>query len=480
MRATRRPGAPVPCPRRTGSVTVAALVVVVTLLVLCGAVLGSALRSQRERGASIEGHRADLTADAGVAQAVTNLTSGDDGPIGTEEAPIGFGGGSYWATVADNGDESYTVVSTGNIGSEISRVEARLESTSGGIYHNAVFAGNDSGDGSYVLEMGGKADQADDIQGDVYSGGDFERWGDATIAGTVRATGTVTGTSGEEDASQPIPDLASMNYESTADFDVADLFASEQVWKEDGAGGYAYQVPEDNPGHIFRLNPSDRTSNTSSTEKDDYFLEDPYESVTTDSYQDGSDAYKFSLTGISGEPGPSSDGKVFFIDGNLWLHNRKSYSLGLHHDETDGVQITFVVKGNIYFADNLFYEDPDQDGIAFIAMEDENVADSGNIYFGDPTYGTLAQMYSFMYAENDFYDLNLDEDGSETVSLFGNMTAGNQVIIDRDYGDEHTKLTVDFDERIMNGALDMPGLPGSNDPGSTQYVITYWNRIAVQ
>jgi len=226
------------------------------------------------------------------------------------------------------------------------------------------------------------------------------------------------------------------------------------------------------------MNPSDRTTNTNATEKDDFFLEDPYETVRSDSGQDGSNAYRFSPSGVSGEPGVDSNQKVFYIDGNLWLHNRRSYSLGMAHSEANGVQITVVVRGNIYFADNFFYQDDDKDGIAFIAMTDDDVDDSGNIYFGDPVYGTLQEMHAFMYAENNFYDMNLDEDGSSEVALFGNMTAGNQVVIERDFDGQHTKLSVEFDQRIARGDLDMPGLPGGGGGSGQRFIVTYWHRLS--
>ncbi len=454
------------------------LVLVVSLTLLLGAVLVNALRSKHERRAALDQHRADFTADAGVAHAVTNLTAGVLNDIGAEEAPFAFGGGTYWATVTDNGDTSFTVVSTGANGRGTSRIEARLEPVGGSIYHNAVFAGNTSGDAGYRLEFGGQGGQADDIGGDVYSGADLELWGDAAVSGTARAQGDLYGTAGEEGVTQPIPDLAAMDYEATADFDVAALFDAEASYRYDDAGGYAYQCPESSPAHVFRRNPSDRKANTNSTEKDDFFLEDPYEPVRVDSKQDGSDPYRFSLSGVSGAAGPDSDGKVFFVDGNLWLHNKRTYSLGLTHSEADGVQVTFVVKGNIYFSDNLFYADGSLDGLAFIAMRDEEVEDSGNIYFGDPVFGTLQQMQAFMYAENDFYDLNLDESGSTSVGLFGNMTAGNQVVIERDSGAQHTRLQVVFDDRIQNGTLEMPGLPTGGGAGAERYVVTYWHRIS--
>ena len=104
--------------------------------------------------------------------------------------------------------------------------------------------------------------------------------------------------------------------------------------------------------------------------------------------------------------------------------------------------------------------------------------DSGNIYFGDPVFGTLQKMYAYMYAENNFYDLNLDESGSSVVEVYGNMTAGNQVVIERDYGEEHTKLHVDFDERISTGEIVLPSLPGVSAGGAGKYGVTYWHRIA--
>lgn len=463
--------------RRRGSVTIVALVVVVVLMLLCGAMLTSALQGKNERSSAVERHRADFTADAGIAHAVTNLTGNDDSDIGDVDTPLVFGGGTYWATVDDNGDGSYTVTSTGTNGNELSRLEALLEPIGGGIYDNAVFAGNSSGDPDYELRLGGLGGQADEVDGDIYSGGDVEVWGDADIGGTIRAGGEIVGATGEEDISQHIPDLGAMNYAATADFDVAQMFDDDGQYRWNNAGGSAYQLPESSPGHIFRMNPSDRTTNTNATEKDDFFLEDPYETVRSDSGQDGSNAYRFSPSGVSGEPGVDSNQKVFYIDGNLWLHNRRSYSLGMAHSEADGVQITVVVKGNIYFADNFFYQDDDKDGIAFIAMTDDDVDDSGNIYFGDPVYGTLQEMHAFMYAENNFYDTNLDASGSSEVYLNGNMTAGNQVLIERDYDDHHTKLTVDFDDRISVGDLSMPGLPGNSGVGPDRFLVTYWRQL---
>ena len=116
-----------------------------------------------------------------------------------------------------------------------------------------------------------------------------------------------------------------MDYANTADFKVADLFAGsvsvDRPW-----GGTAREVPESNPAHIFRRNPSDRRDSTSTTAKNDYFLEDPYETFSVDADSNGDDAFQVSLAGISGEPGVNGNQKVYYIDGNLWIHNKRTMS----------------------------------------------------------------------------------------------------------------------------------------------------------
>ena len=153
--------------------------------------------------------------------------------------------------------------------------------------------------------------------------------------------------------------------------------------------------------------------------------------------------------------------------------HERAYSFTLWNASGTPIHLTFVVKGNIYISDNIFYNQANQDGLAMIAMKDPSVTDSGNIYFGDPTFGTLEYMDAFMYAENNFYDNNLSASGSATVTVHGNMTAGNQVLINRDYGTQHSKLTVNFDSRIWDGTLQLPGLPTASGSGSAWSVASW-------
>jgi hypothetical protein len=471
---------------RRGSASVVAAVALLVIGSLAGVLISLSYRHSGEIRGSVATNRALLAAQAGANEALAQFT-GEELALGSAEEPRDCSGASWWAEVEDVGDGNFVVRSHGLFERSERVIEVELQALEGGPFFHGVFAGNSSGDPSYVLKFNGTGGQKDEIDGSVYSGGDLLVSEDAQVSGALQAAGTVTGGDLDQQSAgkkEAIPDLAGMHYEATAGVQVADEFAASTYLLDD-LGGSAWQLPEENPAHIFRKNPSDRLDGSSATAKDDYYLEDPYEAIGVDRAWDGSDATRLTLSGTNGEPGANSNHQVFFIDGNLWLHNKKTYSFKFGSGGDAGLGVTFVVKGNIYFADNLFYDDDNRDGVAFIALKDEDVADSGNIYFGDPTFGTLREMPAFMYAENNFYDTNLNTSSSSIVELVGNMTAGNQVLIQRDYTrtswrgttTTHTKLKVAFDDRIANGELDLPGIPGVGASGGDALTIVSWREV---
>jgi hypothetical protein len=477
------------------------MIAVLSMLVigsLVGMVLTVAHRHSGEVKALADQNRAFFAAQSGLNEAVAQLegevleldAEGDEAWVGTDEDPLEIGGGTAQVRVERTSDVLYTLTAQARAGLQDVALEQVLRRLEEGVYRNAIFAGNSSGDPDYELELGGRLSQADRVYGDVYSGGGVTVGGDAEVMGTIRAMDGVTGkgsSSAEIGKQQAIPDIAGMDYAHTADIDVAQEFSDgSPKYESNAAGGSAWQLGESNPAHIFRKNPSDRTSEINGTAKDDYFLEDPYEPMRRDSASDGTNAYPITLSGVSGESGKDSNQKVFYIDGNLWIHNYQTMSLQFAHSDPGGLQVTFVVKGNIYISDNLFYSNKSKDGVAFVAMKDPSVADSGNIYFGDPKFGTLERMYAYLYAENNFHDVNLSATGSAKVELFGNMTAGNQVKIRRDYTTtvdglpsvQHSRLIVDFDERIANGELVMPGLPRTPAGSGASFETLSWREVA--
>jgi len=474
----------------SGSALLPSLIAVVVLAGFSALVFTLSLSHSREVGRAGSELRALYVAEAGlgeallvVAEAVEKAEAVPESH-GTPEDPIELQGGSCWASIQDNGDDTYTVVATGLANGSARSIEGVLQHVGNSAFDHAVFAGNTSQDPDYTLRFGGKGTQGDRIEGNIFSAGDIEVTGDAAVKGDVLASGTITGVAGTENATRPLPDIAGMNYESNHDVNVAAAFASQGVWKSNSLGGSAFQLPETEPAHIFRKNPDNRLTEINGTPRDDFFLEDPYMPVTDFTAYNGKEGHTITLSGAPKRPGADGNGLVYFIDGDLWVHNRTFLRLRFLTQDSSGTRVTFIVKGNIHFSDDVLLQDPKKDAVAFIAIKDAEQADTGNIYFGDPRYGTLERMYGYMYAENDFHDVNLDATDSQVVEIFGNMTAGNHVAIQRDYLGKggkvsHSKLAVHFDDRLSKKNVTLPGIPRVR-AGVGGFRIAFWREVAQQ
>ncbi len=458
--------------REGGSVLLAAIAIAFILAGLAASTLRIVYSVQNET----QQERDDLVrrylAESAAGFAELDLVAEGSGSLGSEQAPITLNGGAYWTVATRNADTTVRVDCFGAYHGGTRAISATFLDAPD-LFDNAVFAGNSSGDPNYSLNFGGTGADADAVSGDIYSGGDIAFNGTSTITGTPRAKGDITGAAGKEGQTQPLPDLAAMDYANTADVDVvADFTRATRAFYS--AGGFAWQLPASEKAHVFRKNPNDRAAEIASTTKDDFFLEDPYERCRSDSRSDGSDPYVITLNGDTGRAGGDGNGLVYYIDGNLWIHNKNTMSLQI--EGLGSLGITIVVRGNIYISDNIFYEDKDRDGLALIAMADPSVNDSGNIYFGDPVFGTLEHMSAYMYAENNFFDTNLSASGSARVSVDGMMSAGNQVAINRDFRGRHSRLTVNYDSRVRDGRLRLPGLPSSSSGGEVTFLG--WQHMA--
>ena len=276
------------------------------------------------------------------------------------------------------------------------------------------------------------------------------------------------------------------------------------------------------------------------TAKDDYYLEDPtssYKDLTMNSSVNGTKQAHVNYLSAPSTPYPDGgNNQVYFIDGNMWAsHNGILNFKFKKPDPNEAMAVTVVVQGNINFTDNLLYDDSSMDGIALIAIEDpaypnvtgsifndednklpngmtvedfldvvdqnnpsinldpeDNPADrgraaqeynrangSGNVFYGDPASGTVDYFEGFMYAQNNFYATGISVTNNKTsrVHIFGNMTAGNHVALERNTTNGYKALEVILDTKIKNGTLNLPDLPTTPGSGSGAWFIASWKQI---
>jgi len=471
--------------------------------------------------------KAFYLAEAGLALLPTRLLNKEFENIeGTA-----LGEGSYWVDVYCDEDPPYAV-SSGKVGNEQKSIKVQLSflappfehavygnNLSGqkfiftlrgqGIPKNVPLGGEWTGWGSTTREIGGK----DAINGNIFVDGDIALYEESSInpaplpntyglAGDVDATGNIdildsASISGATQQGVPPPDgpdLLGMNYPINNTHNVSQLFADEGV----GSG----RLPS---GHelydVVEKNPSDRANECATTAGDDYFLEP--ESIT------GAGTAKGAKT-----PLHLGDDRIYYIDGNVWVHSPQTYGFLL-----DG-KATIVATGNIYICDNTKYADSES-MLGLVALGTHNgdgqLVSGGNVYFGDPRFGTLYTFSAFMFAANNFlYNTDSVTGGAEEpetgFSVYGNLSALNQVFIQRDWyfddvtGDprpayfdtgtgqwvdveneaaltsgeidsiRHYQMQITYDERVRTVDTQPPGLPKGN--GTIFAGLIQWEELA--
>ena len=291
------------------------------------------------------------------------------------------------------------------------------------------------------------------------------------------------------------------------------------------------QIKDTNqPAHIFRKEPTTNINTTQkrvqgysgmNPDKANYFLEDPTKTANNGGTALAPWGQNTGNTGLRVEVKPNGNDKVYFIDGNLWASNGPAYTFQWLNSTNADMKITIVVKGNVYLTDNLLYDQiakasGRQDAMAIIAIKDPNYVNmsaadiakpsspfynhgglagadeqtrinyardynklhgSGNIFFGDPGGGTTERFESFMYAENNFYDNNLSASGTLETNIYGNMTAGNHILINRTQN-AFRPLRVQHDTRIRSGQVTLPGLPESPGANNESWKVVSWRQVA--
>lgn len=270
-------------------------------------------------------------------------------------------------------------------------------------------------------------------------------------------------------------------------------------------------VDTSKPEHIFIRNPPTSGSTSSGGKTiygrsysyvtngmgkrlDDYFLEDPadptYNSYDTSAEIDGTVYTAPMYIDVK----PEHNNMLYFVDGNVYLHNPQIYSMRFRRP---GTRITIVANGNITISDEFCYNADYASGLTRSAMNSTVVHDpsdiicliamknpafpgnTGNIYIGDSQFGTGGSIHGLLYAENDFVDVNINTVDQAFISVFGNMSAGNQVRLNRvvSSGRYRTRLDVTLDERVRDGEVIVPGLPHAVGTQRSIILDSAWRKI---
>jgi hypothetical protein len=503
--------------------------VVVVIIGCIFAVLGFSLLKLAEfemmlTHKAIRRMKAFYFAEAGVTRFITNAYERNFESI--EETV--FEEGTYQVEVIlDNSEAPPCAISIGKVGNEQKRIRVELSFLSFP-YEHAIFGGN-AFDQDWTLDLrgtgrperfgsgvsgeiwrGGK----DTIYGDVYAKGDVALYEQSNvnpkdsehyeINGDVKATGNVdtydeaivSGEIQRNVEALPVPDLVAMNYAENNTHNVSQEFAE--------AGINQGRLPSGNELYnVVIKNPGDRASECSSTPGDDYFFEPRNVS--------GGGDFRSANT-----PLQLGNGRIYYVDGNVWIHNRTTYGFLV-----DG-KVAIVATGDIHICDNILYEDPgyegDMLGMVALGKYDSSgiLVSGGNIYFGDPRYGTTYTFSGMMFAANDFlYNTDhVDRKEAEPdtgFTVYGNFAAVNHVTVNRDWYDpdgygrsrpayynrstrqwidimdgsilsqneisnlRHYQMIVDYDERVRKPETQPPGLP--KGPGTIFNGITYWEEL---
>jgi len=481
-------------------------------------------------------------AEAGVARFVANAYNGETADIDITS----LGDGSYEVDTYFDELPAYAI-STGTVGNYQKRIKVEVSFLSPP-YEHAIYGCNTSGqqwtfdlrgttasEGSGGSRGGGHGwgwgwgrgrgggggsssseDEQDIINGDIYVDGDVAMYGDSNINpapdpnphglnGDVIATGdidlyddaSISGDAQTGAESRDPPDLLAMEYEVNNTHNVSRIFADEGVSR--GRLSRDHELYD-----VIEKNPSNRSTECSTTSGDDYFLEP---ARVTGSGDETSATTPLNL----------GNDRVYYIDGNVWIHSKSTYGFLLEGNAT------IVATGNIYICDNTEYAD-DESLLGLVALGQydggDQLSSGGNIYFGYPRFGTLYTVSALMFAGNDFL-YNTDsvtgeaEEPETGFSVYGNFAAMNQVSIRRDWYDKsvgrrqteaspayydpetdrwidmedgsvltsseidtlrHYQMKVDYDARVRDVGTQPPGLP--KGAGTIFNGVTRWEELA--
>lgn len=145
---------------RSGGALMMVAFAVTTMAILALSVTTAAKSFTREQGASNQQFQAQYDAEAGLGNALFDLSKNGTGNIGSAQAPISYAGGSYWVAATDlgNGFKSLVSTSRSNTSSKCLQLVVKKQNTS--IYRFGCF-----GDQGVTLASNARVDAYDSILG---------------------------------------------------------------------------------------------------------------------------------------------------------------------------------------------------------------------------------------------------------------------------------------------------------------------------
>ncbi len=526
---------------RAGGILPLVMVVLVAFGLLVAALLQLGQNGAQETAYQLRSTQAFWLAEAGRQNCIADLYAGAAGNQGVlSTTAVGTNVPGTYQVIRDPADTNRRI-SIGTVllgGTNVVTRRIRIDlAYLARPFEHAIYAGNYTSNTWYfqlrgtgaATPPGSGSSGIDSIYGDVYINGNayldesskilppnnpnrYSLTGDLNTTGTSTLNGSasISGSRNQNVPYNPPPNLPAMDYTNNNNYSIAKIF--------NDAGITSGRLPSTSPFYnelrnVVVKNPSDRSAENASTPGVDDFYFEPSSIGSAGT----------PTTGVT--PLNLGANKVYYVDGHVWFNNHSTYGF-----QVDGTA-TIVATADIHVSDNLAYKNkgltdvsgnpPDLLALVALGKYDANgtliSGSGGNVYFGDPEFGTLYTVDAFMFAGNNFYyNTSANSGGQEEPTsgfkVFGNYMAVNQVVVLRDWytgadglphaavydqtdrrwedagnapngtpltpdqingtydrrgrlivpGLRHYAMRVEYDDRIRDAATQMPGLPRGN------------------
>ena len=189
--------------RERGGALVMSVFLVTLMVALASAMMTTAHQQSRLSHSAVGRTRVLYIAESGIHAAAVNLYGGGSGSLGSAVSPLSYGGGTYYVTAVDNGNDTFTLRCDAAFDQETQAIEVTIALDYVSLFTKGLFGDIDLGatgtvfTDSYDSTLGTYASQAtqfDPKSGKMYAlaNGDLGSNGDITLRGTVTVMGDAT------------------------------------------------------------------------------------------------------------------------------------------------------------------------------------------------------------------------------------------------------------------------------------------------